>query len=810
MDSNTSRTILYRNTKCCEECKDSTSVDLRKICQSEYKSAPTSYSQKTPKTKEQSLVTEELKRSNAKKVGTIVLSDSTKTRARRVEHTEECPYRRRCYQCRDLVVRIRSLLDEIKAIKKNKAAGVICDFCERLTPSGKCKRCEFLADRYKISETIDNDARQQRFKIWLCKVKQFLYTILERETCKHKVYPQSPATDELTHLLHELKSPLTIHEPDIGYFPSIDSLENITESKDILEQVLMRLKSDKKSEEFYNMQSSCICKYFADKKFEEKQPSEEEKEISTEKVVPRPTPQETKENVKVKKSKESKEPPKKPKEKPPKQEKAPPPKEEKKPKEAKPKEEKKVAKAEPRKPSVDAEADLMAQLMKKDTTRREVEKPAKAAPPPPIPKIKELPTPVRKIKEIIETVSESIAECDIEDGEVTEMVKGNKIVPIEPRKGLDTGSVQPLMFKVQPECPSLPGQHATPSTTTPSGITEKGKKVKEKVEVEDKSGKGVIRYMLSNREFIEKGWTLLPTTKIMRRMNIYKMVPANPKFDWFDRHRTQRLVYYDTGEKFAEIQEDGSGKWFYKSGMLALDYYCAQDSNSGHRYVVYSSGENKDAGRRLPVTVLASFDYLGNGVVYDHYGNERLKYNQSEGIVIDEKIGPPGRWKWHTLNEPPVLQPMFVDHRLKPSPCLEELLRGKKDEDPSKHKKEPNLDMLTIELENFLKEKAHKLLQEFKPFQIKMKALRVNDQFSLKVLDQANIYLLFREGQTSIKLNLGMLLISNEIVDTDTAEVSQVATPYDRHPPKSQSIADIQNALEKARKLGKARGKLRN
>lgn len=192
----------------------------------------------------------------------------------------------------------------------------------------------------------------------------------------------------------------------------------------------------------------------------------------------------------------------------------------------------------------------------------------------------------------------------------------------------------------------------------------------------------------------------------------------------------------------------------------------------------------------------------------------RIKYNQSEGMLSDSKIGPPGRWKWHTLNEPPVLQPVFVDMHVRPNACLQEYIRTHKDDEKgdasSKHKKEPNLDMLAIELENFLKEKAQAMLQEFKPFQIRMKALKVNDQFSLKVLDQANIFLMFRDGHSTVKLNLGMHLISNEIIDTETSEATLVATPYDRRPPTSESIHDIQIALEKARKLGKARGKLRN
>lgn len=120
---------------------------------------------------------------------------------------------------------------------------------------------------------------------------------------------------------------------------------------------------------------------------------------------------------------------------------------------------------------------------------------------------------------------------------------------------------------------------------------------------------------------------------------------------------------------------------------------------------------------------------------------------------------------------------------------------------------EPESDesMMAIELKNFQKMKADKLLHKFKPFHIRMKVLKVNKQFSLRILDQANIYLLLRDGPISLKLNLGMLLISSEVVDTETADVSDVATSHDHNPPKTQSIADIQNVLRNARKIGTAR-----
>lgn len=54
-------------------------------------------------------------------------------------------------------------------------------------------------------------------------------------------------------------------------------------------------------------------------------------------------------------------------------------------------------------------------------------------------------------------------------------------------------------------------------------------------------------------------------------MNIYKMMPCS-KFNWFEHHKTKTL-FYDSQEKLAEVYENGCGKWFYKNGNVALEYY---------------------------------------------------------------------------------------------------------------------------------------------------------------------------------------------------------------------------------------------
>ncbi|KAG6444628.1 hypothetical protein O3G_MSEX003480 [Manduca sexta] len=745
---------------------------------------------------------------------------------------ELCQYKTRCYRCRTIVQKVRNLLDEISAIRRNDVLGV-CTYCKKVNPAGKCRRCEFIIEKFRNNKAKQNEDRQTKVNTWLSRVREFLESFLEEEkSCRHRSHRESSVT-ELQNLLEELKLPLTMREPDIELFTTADSQVVISQSKEMLEELLSKLKL-RGEESFMSgfhmspsaSQSTCVCKHLRDNKFLVLPPLTETQEIvdtmpiqesdkdikegikiglSEKKSDERKrdfagSKSRLKENVKIAakdgallKKSTSKEKGKASKE-------NKPPKEPKEPKEPK-----------PRKKSLSPEEKLMLKMMKqREQQKKQTEKPAKKEKSMVLPKFEELPP--LKVHEVvvIEESSESILECrDQKAARPVEMVKGSKIVKFAPRANEDDLSVEPMLFKTQPVCPE-PVTEPPPPATTPirnpsTDNTQKKQKQKDTGLQVEINTKGLINYELSNRDFIDKGWTQLPTTKIMRRMNIYKMVPANPKYDWFKINKLKGIKFYDTGETLAEIDMDGCGRWYYKNGGIALDYYNAEELNAGQRYVVYSSGEEMDSGKLKPYTVLASFDYLGNGVVYDQCGNMRLKYNQSEGVVIDSKIGPPGRWKWHTLNDPPILQPAFIDTRERhPSPHIQELIKTQKDNIVPPRDIDQN--MLSIELDNFLKEKARKLLQKYKPFQIRTKVLKLNDKFSLRILDQANIYLLFRDGPTSLKLNLGMLLLNNEIIDTDTTEVSEVATPYDRRPPRTHSVADIQSKVDRAKKMSKTRG----
>ncbi|VVC90525.1 unnamed protein product [Leptidea sinapis] len=320
----------------------------------------------------------------------------------------------------------------------------------------------------------------------------------------------------------------------------------------------------------------------------------------------------------------------------------------------------------------------------------------------------------------------------------------------------------------------------------------------DKVEPVGRSTKGILRYELSNRSFIEKGWTMLPTEKVM---NVYRMRPAHPEFDWFEHNKNKRLMTYDSGEKLAEFDDNGRGRWFYRNGRIALDYYDAEETHAQQRFVIYGSGEPDERGRSRPASILATFDYLGSGIVFDHSGKIRLKYNQTEGVVLDRSLGPATHWKWHTLNDPPVLQQVMIDTQLAHKDPNIMRMGGPAD---NRHK-EDNEEMLAIEFDNFIKEKSKKLSQKFKPFQIKMKALRINENFSLKVLDQATIYLIFRDGSTNLKMNIGMILDHKEIVDTDTAEVGDVSNSLLRYPARTESLATLQRSVAHAQSVDRAR-----
>lgn len=147
----------------------------------------------------------------------------------------------------------------------------------------------------------------------------------------------------------------------------------------------------------------------------------------------------------------------------------------------------------------------------------------------------------------------------------------------------------------------------------------------------------------------------------------------------------------------------------------------------------------------------------------------RLQYNQFEGCIEDPDIGTLGKWKWHTLNDPPLIEFEFVENHCGPnSPILEQLMQPDR-------KKSVMFDakMIAIECQNVTKIKM--AYQKFNPVMITMKVLKLNKYISIRVIDQQHIYVQFRDGKTSMKINLGMQLVSNDVVDLVHVDISKFA-----------------------------------
>lgn len=124
------------------------------------------------------------------------------------------------------------------------------------------------------------------------------------------------------------------------------------------------------------------------------------------------------------------------------------------------------------------------------------------------------------------------------------------------------------------------------------------------------------------------------------------------------------------------------------------------------------------------------------------------------------------------MNEPPILYPVLIDTFVKDTLS--------KNDTKYKEYSAKETDMITnIEINDLQREQASKMVQKYTSFQIRIKVVKINEYFTLKIISQARIYLQFRYEHVSLKLNLGMWLKNKEIVDVNVAEVSEVSTPFD-------------------------------
>nr|XP_013189093.1 unnamed protein product [Amyelois transitella] len=798
-----------RYNQCCKCCKTQCNRDFRKVLELKNSGLVVYIHQRCEKKKEEMY-------------DAVILFNTTDKHFKRSTFLSELGRQNvKCIPCQNIIHRVQNLLTEIKCIKGNETIG-ICDYCKRANISN-CKRCEYVVNKFMTLEREAESSVVQYVIAWVRRVMICLQSSLEvcinkhnlyvRDTCveelqrllndldlplatrqpdylknlvttimnslqgiledflnKYKFNTKEESLEDLERLLHELKPPTirktSICPPNIEIFPIVEEIKSLSNLK--VTELLQNLLSTHKNESETPSRDSHISTTSLLKKSKDKNISSVKKPISMKREIVREGKHRKKivydETISEKKTEITK---------------------------------KKIDKKTIKRniPKVDDKnkkgtSGNIGKLTSKKSSDKYSAKDKKV-------------DVQRNEKSVEESMMARIMQKETTSVRYFDYKNESDHKGLDKRHNLqqDSGFKIPLLYHVHKTISS----HSLPNKFSPNeNIVRSALPALTPPKTYDRSmevdGKGVIKYQLSDPEYITKGWTQLPNLRIMRRMDIYRMKPVNAGNNWFQRNKKTTMSYNDSEEILADIDGEGYGKLFYKNGKVALHYYKAKEPNVAYRYVVYSDGEPKN-GISKPVTVLGVFDGIGNGVVYNSYGKERLKYNQSEGMLMDKTIDSPCKWKWHTLNDPPVLQPVFFDTFYKDSPVRTILQPDV--EISSDNSKKKNPDMLAINLENLLKEKSDKQMQKLKPLEIKSKALKLNQQFSLRILQQKVIYLIFREGKTFLKFNLGLSLVSNEITGTESQDVENLFTSYDSFPPRSESVENIQQILGTARKLKK-------
>lgn len=176
----------------------------------------------------------------------------------------------------------------------------------------------------------------------------------------------------------------------------------------------------------------------------------------------------------------------------------------------------------------------------------------------------------------------------------------------------------------------------------------------------------------------------------------------------------------------------------------------------------------------------------------------------------DKTLGKPFRWAWHNLNKPPVFKEVEVNTELpRKDAHLQSLM--KKHEKVTKQEKNKKIEKALEEerIEALEREKLSKMLREkhkdYKPLEIQMKALKLNEQFSLHINKQSSIILRFYEGSVNMKFNVGLELQSDKYVDSEFVEVGKFMNPIERLPAKSNSLSSLQKIVLAARRAERMR-----
>ncbi|XP_033307204.1 uncharacterized protein LOC117209360 [Bombus bifarius] len=77
-------------------------------------------------------------------------------------------------------------------------------------------------------------------------------------------------------------------------------------------------------------------------------------------------------------------------------------------------------------------------------------------------------------------------------------------------------------------------------------------------------------------------------------------------------------------------------------------------------YTVFSPGGKDCMGVKRGSQIVAVFDTVGNGAVFDEDGATRLSYNQIGGIWRDNPTGVPLTWKWDIREKKSITKVVYL------------------------------------------------------------------------------------------------------------------------------------------------------
>ncbi|XP_070172060.1 uncharacterized protein [Polyergus mexicanus] len=340
-----------------------------------------------------------------------------------------------------------------------------------------------------------------------------------------------------------------------------------------------------------------------------------------------------------------------------------------------------------------------------------------------------------------------------------------------------------------------------------------------------------IEYQLSNAHFVELGWTLLPITKTMRKIVQYEARPAKPNLDWFKKYKHKDMEYYKDGlTPFLKFHPDGSGELFYPNGVLAIRVYKPKNRKYD-MYTVFTPGGKDALGIERGSQLLAIFDTMGYGVIFDVDGAARLSYNQIGGIFTDNLAGLPLIWIWNAKPRESILETVYTE---RPTDWLQMEFfsatnKSAKSSGNVKTLVSPsssrNKEKKVVEIQKPVVEKQQEEVgnkstdnQDFSKEDIcphmKVICMKLNEFLSLRIIDRKNISLRFSAGNKNIRIELGTVMNFNKekasrMIEASDWKSDMLRCRFEENLSKTlesdSSLYDLAKEYRKVKRLAKQR-----